>query len=224
MRSGLSFGANYTFSKTLDSTGGTPMNSYDARRDYGLSSIHRAHLFNFNYVYELPFFAKHSNAAVRQVLGGWSLAGVTSVQSGGPNSVNVPADVPRIGTGSTRASLIADPNLSRSERTLAHWFNAEAFLPAERMVQGDWGNSGRNILIGPGFQVWDLSLLKNITISEKTRMQFRAESFNLPNHPNFTSINTSVRFDSQGKPAQNFGSVTGAGPGRILSFGLKLLF
>jgi len=51
------------------------------------------------------------------------------------------------------------------------------------------------------------------------------ENFSGPiNHPNFTGVNTVVRFDGQGRPAQNFGAVSGAGPGRILSFGLKLLF
>jgi hypothetical protein len=55
-------------------------------------------------------------------------------------------------------------------------------------------------------------------------LQLRAESFNLPNHASFTGINTTVRFDAQGKPAQNYGSITGSGSGRILSFGLKLVF
>ncbi len=230
MRSGLSFGASYTFSRTLDTTGGgsnttgLPQNSYDARPDYGLSVIHRKNVLNFNYVYDLPFFARHPNALARQALGGWSIAGVTSFQSGAPNSVTVPVDVARIGASSTRASVNGDPNLSKGQRTLARWFNAEAFLAPERMVQGQFGNSGRNVLIGPGFQVWDASLLKNFSFRDKARLQFRAESFNLMNHPNFTSINTSVRFDSQGRPTQNYGAVTGAGPGRVLSLGLKLIY
>ena len=92
------------------------------------------------------------------------------------------------------------------------------------MVQGQFGNTGRNVLIGPGFQMWDMSLMKNFRFSERIGLQFRAESFNTFNHPNFTSINTTVRFDTAGKPTQNFGAVTGAGPGRVLSLGLKLLF
>jgi hypothetical protein len=111
---------------------------------------HRAHVFNLNYIYELPFLRHHSNALVRNTLAGWELSGVTFYQSGAPNTVTVPVDVARIGAGSTRATVIGDPNLPKDQRTLAHWFNAEAFLPPERMVQGKFGNSGRNVLIGPG--------------------------------------------------------------------------
>ncbi len=224
MRSGVSFGANYTFSRALDTTAEDPQNSYDARADYGLAKFHRKHVFNINYVYELPFLARHSNLFVRKILGGWELSGVTSFQSGAPGNVTVPQDVARIGAGSSRASVNGSPNLPAGERTLARWFNAEAFLPPEKMVQGQFGNTGRNILIGPGFQLWDISLMKRISIRERTRLQFRAESFNTFNHPNFTGINTTVRFNAVGQPTQNFGAVNGAGPGRVLSFGLKLLF
>jgi hypothetical protein len=67
-------------------------------------------------------------------------------------------------------------------------------------------------------------LMKNFRLREKLNLQFRAESFNIWNHASFTGINTTVRFDSAGRPTQNYGAVTSSGPGRILSFGLKLLF
>jgi hypothetical protein len=225
MNRGLQFGLSYTWSKTLDSTSGSPQDIYNARADYGLSSIHRAHVLTLNYVYQMPFFRKSGHAFLKNALGGWDLAGITSFQSGAPVSVSVPVDVARIGTGSSRASSVADPVLRKNERTLVRWFNAEAFLDPSRMVQGVFGNTGRNILIGPGFSQWDVSLLKDIALPrEKMSLQLRAESFNLPNHASFTGINTTVRFDTQGKPAQNYGSITGSGSGRILSFGLKLVF
>jgi hypothetical protein len=224
LQQGLSFTANYTFSRALDTSSGGPQNAYNARPDYGLSEVHRKHALNLNYIYELPFFRKHSSAAVRSVLAGWVLAGVTSFQSGAPNSVAVPVDVARIGAGSTRATVIGDPNLPKDQRTLERWFNAEAFLPPEKMVQGKFGNAGRNILIGPGFSLWDISVLKNFRFAEKANLQFRAESFNIFNHPSFTGINTTVRFDSVGRPIQGYGAVNGAGPGRVLEFGLKLIF
>ncbi len=224
MQSGFSFGGNFTWSRTLDSTSGTPLNAFNAGPDYGLSSLHRKYVLNFNYIYELPFFKKASSAALRHTVGGWELSGVTSFQSGAPNTVTVPSDVARIGVGSSRASVIADPKLGAADRTLARWFNAQAFLPADRMVQGRFGDSGRNILIGPGFQVWDVALLKNFQLGERAGLQFRAESFNLPNHANFTAINTNAQFNAAGVPINNYGSVTAAGPGRILSFGLKLMF
>jgi len=224
LQRGISFGVSYTFSKTIDTTSGAPQDSYNARADYGLSAAHRAQVLNFNYVYDIPLFRKAGNRAVRVALGGWELAGVTSYQSGAPNNVTVPFDVARIGASSSRASVAGNPNLSGDQRTLGRWFNTEAFLPQERMIQGRFGDAGRNILIGPGFGQWDISLLKNFQVREKARLQFRAESFNTVNHPSFTGINATVRFDSAGKPTQNYGAVTGAGPGRVLAFGLKLIF
>jgi hypothetical protein len=224
MQSGLSLTANYTFSRALDTSSGGPQDSYNARPDYGLSSVHRKHLLNANYIYELPFFRKATNPVMRHVLGGWEFAGVTTYQSGAPNSVSVPSDIARIGASSSRASVAGNPNLPREQRTLARWFNTEAFLPPEKMVQGRFGNAGRNILIGPAFSQWDLSTIKNFDLRETTRLQFRAESFNFLNHPSFTGIDTTVRVDSAGRPAQTYGAVTGAGPARVLEFGLKLLF
>jgi hypothetical protein len=92
------------------------------------------------------------------------------------------------------------------------------------MTPGQFGNSGKNILIGPGFVNFDLNLVKNFAMTERTRLQLRAESFNILNHTNFTSVNTIVNFDSAGNPTRGFGAVNAAGPGRVLSFGLKLIF
>jgi len=224
MQKGLSLTANYTWSRTLDTTSGTPQDSYNARTDYGLSAVNRSHLLNVNYIYELPFFRNSANGAVRSVLGGWEVAGVTTYQSGAPNTITVLSDVARIGASSSRATLVANANISAGDRTLARWFNTEAALPPDRMVQGIFGNGGRNTLIGPGFSQWDLSMLKNFAIHEWARVQFRAESFNIVNHPSFTSVDTTARFDAAGKPAQTYGAITGAGPSRVLEFGLKLLF
>jgi hypothetical protein len=224
MQSGLSLTANYTFSRTLDTSSGTPQNSYNVRPDYGLSSIHRAHLLNVNYIYELPFFRRDANAILRSTLGGWEVSGVTTYQSGAPNTVTVLSDVARIGSNSSRATVIGDPNLPKDQRTLARWFNTEAFLAPERMSPGVFGNAGRNTLIGPGFSEWDVAAIKNFDFRDRLRLQFRAESFNVLNHPSFTGIDTTVRFDSAGKPAQTYGAVTSVGPARVLEFGLKLLF
>lgn len=224
MLSGLSLTANYTWSRTLDTTSGTPQDAYNARVDYGLSGIHRKHLFNANYIYELPFFRRSQSAMVRSILGGWEVAGVTTYQSGAPNTITVLTDAARIGVSSSRATLVANPNLDAGQRTLSRWFNTEAALPPEKMLAGQFGNGGRNGLIGPGFNQWDFSVLKSFAIREKARVQFRAESFNIFNHPSFTSIDTTARFDAAGRPAQTYGAVTGAGPSRVLEFGLKLLW
>jgi Carboxypeptidase regulatory-like domain/TonB-dependent Receptor Plug Domain len=223
--SGLAFGANYTFSKAMENTGGgTPQDTYNIKADRSLAGIHRAHILTFHYIYPLPVFVNSPSRLLRHSLGGWELSGITSFQSGAPTTVTVPTDVARIGTSSSRATLAGDPDLPGDQRTPARWFNTEAFLAPERMTQGLFGNSGRNILIGPGFQSWDLSLFKNVALGEKARLQFRAEAFNVFNHTNFTGINTTVRFDSAGRPTGGYGAVNAAGPGRVLSFGLKFLF
>ncbi len=220
---GFSFTLNYTFSKTLDDST-TPQNSYNARPDYALSNINRAQVFSATYIYELPFFLHSQNAFLKNALGGWGLAGVTRAQTGAPNSVIVQVDTARIGISQSRATVIGDPNLPSGQRTASRWFNTAAFLPASQMAPGQFGNSGRNILVGPGFLLSDISLLKNITLREKINLQFRAESFNFLNHPSFTTINTTVNFNAAGQPTQNFGAVTGAGPGRVIELGLKLMF
>ena len=79
------------------------------------------------------------------------------------------------------------------------------------MTPGVWGNSGRNILIGPGFQNWDVSLLKNIRLAERRKLQFRAESFNVFNHTNFTGVSTTVAVGSTNTPV-SLGTFSVAGP------------
>ena len=224
MSNNFSVGVSYTFSKTLDTSSGTPQYSYDIRPDYGLSSIHRAQVLNVNYVYEVPFFRKSPNQVLRYAAGGWQLSGITTYQSGAPFNVTVPFDAARNGSSSSRATVVGDPNLPGGQRTLARWFNTEAFLPQDKMTLGVYGNAGRNVLIGPGFNQWDLALLKNFRFSETRSLQFRAESFNVWNHASFTSINTTVRFAANGQPSQNYGAITASAPGRSLEFGLKLLF
>jgi hypothetical protein len=232
---GLSFGVAYTFSKTMDKIGqataaagniggNTPLDSYNLARDVGLAGIDVPHILSVNYIYALPFFLKSTNPFLRTVVGGWEISGITTAQGGFPFTVNVPVDIARVGASSSRASVIGDPNLASGSRTPARWFNTRAFLPASQMTVGKFGTSGRNILRGPGFQNWDISLVKNFVLREKVNLQFRAESFNTFNHTNFTGLNTTVNFDASGNPTNGFGSVNASGPGRSLEFGLKLRF
>jgi len=146
------------------------------------------------------------------------------MQTGAPFTVTAPSDVARIGASSSRASVIGNPVLPRGDRTPARWFATEAFLNPALMTPGVFGNLGRNSLVGPGFQNWDISLLKNFHFTEHRSLQFRAESFNIFNHTNFTGVGTTLRLDAAGNPTGGFGAVNAAGPGRVISLGLKLLF
>ncbi|MGI8992247.1 MAG: carboxypeptidase regulatory-like domain-containing protein [Bryobacteraceae bacterium] len=220
----LSFGLNYTFSKTLDTTDGSFQNIYNQKAEYGLANINRKHVLNVNYVYEIPFLRNAKNPLVRTALGGWEISGVTTYQSGAPFSVTVPSDIAAIGVSSSRASVVGNPNLPSDQHTVARFFNTAAFLSAAATPRGQFGNGGRNILTGPSFSQWDVALLKNIRFTERYNLQFRAESFNAINHASFTSINTTVRFDSAGNPTQGFGSINASSPGRVFQFGLKVSF
>ena len=94
------------------------------------------------------------------------------------------------------------------------WFDTTAFVIPPF---GSFGNAGRNILTGPGYQNINVSLIKNVMIRESARLQFRAEAFNLLNHTNLDLPDIFV-----GSPA--FGAIQSAGSPRRLQFGAKLLF
>ena len=93
------------------------------------------------------------------------------------------------------------------------WFDTAAFIP----VMG-FGNLGRNVVIGPGFNNFDFSTMKNMGIGEKTRVQFRAEFFNLFNTANLSNPNASLASGAQ------MGRITSADAGRVIQFALKFLF
>jgi hypothetical protein len=224
LQNGLEFGANYTWSKALDTSSGTPEDSYNIARDYGLSAVHRAHNFNSYFIWQMPFLRDASNPIARGVLGGWDISGVAVYQSGAPFTVTVPSDIARIGVASSRATLIGDPQLPSDQRTPQQWFNTAAFLNPNLMTPGEFGNIGRNILIGPNFSRIDLGLAKVFALTSRVKVQVRAEAFNALNHTSFTGLNTTVRLDAAGNPTGGFGAVTSAAPGRVLEFGARLTF
>ena len=224
LRAGVEFGANYTFSKALDTSSGTPEDVYNIARDYGLSSVHRAHNFNSYFIWQVPFFRGASNRLLRGALGGWDISGVAVYQSGAPFTVTVPTDIARIGVNSARASLVGDPGLPSDERTPLRWFNTAAFLDPAKMTPGQFGTSARNVLIGPSFNRVDAGIAKLFQLSSRMKLQIRADAFNAFNMTSFTSLNTTVRFDAAGNPTGGYGAVTSAAPGRVLEFGARLTF
>jgi Carboxypeptidase regulatory-like domain/TonB-dependent Receptor Plug Domain len=231
LQSGLEFGVNYTWSKALDTSNGTaggtpdgPEDPYNIARDYGLSGIHRAHNFNGYFIWQMPFLREAANPIVRGALGGWDINGVVVYQSGAPFTVTVPVDAARIGVNTQRATLIGDPSLPSDQRTPQQWFNTAAFLNPSLMTPGEFGNAGRNILIGPSFSRVDLGLGKMFPVGGRVKLHVRAEAFNAFNTVSFTSLNTTVRFDAAGNPTGGFGAVTAAAPGRVMEFGVRLTF
>jgi hypothetical protein len=231
---GLSYTANYTFGKSIDDdsgvqaleSGGIRQNPYDRRADRGRSNFDVRHNFVANFTYDLPFT---SEGRLKKLVEGWQLTSIIFLQSGRPGHVNYSGD--RAGTGDTtnqRPDVLRNPNLSSSERTPERWFDTDAFA---LQPIGTLGNSGRSIIDADGLHTVDFSVIKLTSLSERLRLQFRAEVFNLFNQVNFDFPN--LNFVPEGgvtglTGARNvnpsFGKVFSAKDPRIFQFGVKLLF
>jgi len=132
-------------------------------------------------------------------------------------NVSLQGQAPEIsGFYSSRPDLISDPNAG--PHTPNQWVNPADFLRLNPNTQaGQFGNEGRNVVRGPGIADLDLSLFKNFYIGESKRIQFRAESFNVVNHPNFYLPENDIA-------SPEFGQILQAGPPRLFQLALKFLF
>src|SRR5215831_1353598 len=239
---GLRAQFSYTFSRAIDVssgvnsqdyTDGTPyvLDFYDRKADRGLSSYWAQHVFAGNWSYELPI-GRSMTGAAGLLLRGWQINGIATVQSGHPfevregfnrsgnlNTVNYAMhERPDLKPGWSNNPILGDPS--------RYWdINAFMLQPANQR-----GNLGRNTVIGPGLVDFDLSLAKYFAITETRRVEFRAESFNLPNHPNFAVPSGLIAFtgvDANGNPviAPNWGVISSTvTTSRQIQLGLKLMF
>jgi hypothetical protein len=113
-------------------------------------------------------------------------------------------------SGGQYVTKVGDPNLPRSSRTIAKWFNTSAF---QITPQDTLGNAPRAAFYGPGQNVWDIGLMRDVPLGERATFTFRADAHNAFNHPQFSGLNTTIT-----NPA--FGSVTGAeDPRQLLLIG-----
>jgi hypothetical protein len=220
---GLAVLASYTFSKSIDdasdffsSAGDSnfPQNSNDLSAERGLSNFDIRHRFTLSYGYNLPI------ARGNRWLGGWQSFGVLTFQTGRPFTVLLLRDIDNSNTGTTdilggsndRPNVIANPKLANPNPQ--EWFNTNDFVTSP---YGTFGNLGRNTLEGPGLATIDFSILKNTRVTERLNVQFRAEFFNLLNHPNLDLPDHFL-----GSPT--FGQIVSAEDPRRLQFALKFLF
>ena len=233
-RSGLQFRGVYTFAKSLDD--GTAWNSsvganapgfvmYPAnpRLDWGLSTYDVRQAAVINATYNLPI-ARRARGLTRALAAGWTLGGIATLQSGLPFT-------PQLGfnpsnDGDSRNPVRPSWNPAFQGPVVLggpnEYFNPAAFsVPAS----GTYGNVGRDTLIGPGIATVDLSAMKNAVLSEKLRLQFRAEFFNLLNHANFGTPNTVVYTSATSGISPTAGVITSTSTtSRQIQFGLKLLW
>jgi hypothetical protein len=188
---GLQAQVSYAYSKSMDdsssgiggfgdSGGNNPTN---LRADYGLSNFNRTNNLRISWVYRVPFHA--GNALVNGAISDWQLSGIYSYNSGQPFSPSVGFASTGTGAYTPRPNVVAGCNLYPGNQTLSNWFNTACFAAPPI---GEFGNAGRNILIGPNLWNMDSSVSREARIgkfSEHFVIQFRAEFFNILNHPSF---------------------------------------
>ncbi|MBO0719573.1 MAG: TonB-dependent receptor, partial [Blastocatellia bacterium] len=226
---GLMVGGSYTYSKSIDddslgnSVVSTNLDQSNIKAlERGLSSFDIRNRFTANFTYDLPF--KFRNKLVNRVLSNWQMGTIITEQSGEPFTVNIQSDRANTGQLNQRPNLVGDPN--SGPQTVQQWFNTSAFV-AEPL--GTLGTAGRNIVEAPGTNVVDFSLLKNISLTERHKLQFRSEFFNLFNHTNFDFPErfctiTATAPAGSACPSGTFGTLSAAHDPRILQFALKYLF
>jgi carboxypeptidase family protein/TonB-dependent receptor-like protein len=239
---GLLFEAAYTYSHALDDASSASLGSQnqgDFRLqtepflEYGNADFDVRQRFVFNFVYDLPFgknqrFGSNLSGFRNQIVGNWQVTGIISAQTGNwftPTDVLVNISNSDCGGevfNCARPNVVGNPN--GTPCVPGTLFNTCAFVA--NAVFGTFGNAGRNIIRGPGLQNWDLSFIKQFPVSDHMYFQFRAEFFNIWNHPNLTFANvttTNENFSTE-RGASQFGFPTASLPPRLVQFALKFYF
>ncbi|MGP0021507.1 MAG: carboxypeptidase regulatory-like domain-containing protein [Candidatus Sulfotelmatobacter sp.] len=223
---------SYTLAKAMDATtssgsGGDLDNATNPyagwKYDWGPSVYDRRNVFFANFVYDVPIFRDSPSHLVKSTLGGWQFSGIVTEESGAPINLGV--------NGSTIASIIGNsgtrPNVTGSisyPKTTAQWFNPSVFSPPPCATGPDcYGNLGFDAIRGPGHNNFDLALLKNFAVTEKFRVEFRAEAFNTFNHPQFEG-NSNLGGISTNVGAGDFGQVKNAYDPREFQLAIKFIY
>ena len=180
-----------------------------------------------NYTYDFPSVSNLvPNRVVKFVLDNWQISGITSLASGVPNNISLSlsdgADLVGGGDG-VRANLIGDPRISHDERGFLKMFDPTVFA---RPLKGDFGDIGSGIVRGPGINNWDVTLFKNFPVlSEQRSFQFRWEFYNLVNHTQFNTMNTTATFNAAGVMTNtSLGQATSSRAARIMQVSLRFRF
>jgi hypothetical protein len=222
---GISVRAAYTWAHTLDDVDGPSradaapiQNVYNLHAQWGTAMISIPQRFSLSAIYALPFgsggrFLAHT-PVVSQTIGHWKLSTVAQFQIGYPYNISQ-GDTLGIFSGGQYVTKIGNPRIQRSSRTVQKWFNPDAFAltPANTL-----GNAPRASLYGPGQNVWDISLMRDIPLWEHARFTFRVDAHNAFNHPQFSGLGTSLA------NLKTFGTVTGAQDPRMVLLVGRLTF
>jgi hypothetical protein len=198
---------------------GNPSNPRNLRAERGASDYIPKRQFYLNYILDLPFgrkgrFGTRASHWVDGIIGGWRLSGITRFQDGYPFTVTSAGDPNNDGVPDDRPDRIGPGVLDPGKRTIDAWFATKDFVaPAPY----SFGNAGRNILGGPPYVNWDLSVIKQSRVLDSSRIEFRVELFNAFNQVNFelpnSVLGTSV-----------FGKIFGARRAREIELALRYSF
>ena len=216
---GLTVLANYTFSKFLDNgsgDGASAQNPDNFRAEKGPSAQDVPNRFVTSFIYQAPQLAR-VNRVIRQAAGGWEVNGIVTLQSGSPFSITSGRDNSATAINADRPNVVGDWRLpdGRSKNDMINqYFNVSAFA---QNAAGTFGNAGRNILRGEFRHNVDFGASKNFPVTERQRLQFRYEIFNLLNHANLGAPNGNIA-------NVNVGRITTAGNPRVMQMALKYVF
>jgi hypothetical protein len=224
---------SYTWSKNItdnqNDRSASPMNTYDIGLDRGRAALDRRHILSINFIYALPFF-KNEKGVAGAVFGGWQVSGIITGNTGLPLTATTsgfdPAGLGILPPPTTvgRPYVLCDPNVG-GRRSQGQWFNTGCFspTPTSGTASTALGNAGRGIINGPPTKRVDITLSKWLTITERLKVQLRAEAFNVFNQTNFRGISTVVPTTST-VSTSTFGRVTSVRDPRVLQFGIKANF
>jgi hypothetical protein len=229
---GLNTLVSYAWSKCIDSgslQSGTTLLLYSSNRgpcDYDLP-----HTFAGSFDYLLPFgrgrdVFSNASGLVNQLVGGWEITGIATLRSGIPFTPTINGDVANTGVSSQRPQVVGSPTIVRQPSC---WFYVSANPACVALdptatnafvtpAQYTYGNGGRNILRANGIKQVDFSVLKTFPVTESKQFQFRAEVFNILNHPTFSAPSTAINSSSGGQVSSTLNAA------RIIQLGLKFLF
>jgi hypothetical protein len=222
---GLTFLASYAFSKFIDFQDDNfsslePESSYYPRLEKGLSLANIPNIFHFTGVYQLPWGpgrAYLNSGLVSKIVGGWEASGILTLQSGQVTWIQDSVNTAQTFSLAFRPNLIGNPVLPKDQRTLAKWFNTSAFVAPAPLTLGTSNKTPG--LYGPGWVNLDFGLHRSIhlPLTDSTRIEIRAEAFNIFNRANFQPPEAAFGTGT-------FGQVTSAQAGRVVQFGAKLWF
>jgi outer membrane receptor protein involved in Fe transport len=219
LSNGFTLLAGYTYSRSIDGSslevdGFNGQDPRNLRADRGLSDFDLRQRLISSFLYELP---GPKSGFANWFLGGWQTNGILNIQAGSAFTVTSGQDRALAGVGTQRPNLVGNPNVDTSrsrDELLARYFDPTAFaLPA----LGEYGNLGRNTMVGPGRWNLDFALFKGFAIRESMKLHFRWEMFNAFNHANLGNPRSNI---SAAEP----GRIDSTSSGRVMQLGLRLVF